>query len=319
MDRSCSELNRNVQLNLKDILQSYYLATHYDPAWYKAWHTWALANFEVVGFLENQHNKINDVPTNELAAHIVSAVTGKESVHPTDLSVLIPFLGFFRSISLRNENALQDTLRLLTLWFKYGAHDDVSHAMSNGFTDVEVDTWLEVIPQIIARIQTPSSNIRRNINNLLTEVGKHHPQALIYPLTVASKSSSAVRKKAALNIMDRMKEHSPVIVEQALLVSHELIRVAILWHELWHEGLEEASRLYFTDHNPMGMIAFLEPLHDMLEAVKIPFAHSTVLLICVCRVPKLLVKSLSPRCLEGISTRLVRHAGDTRSMGRRGI
>ncbi len=85
-----------------------------------------------MGFLENQqHNKISDVPGDELTAHIVSAVTG-----------------FFRSISLRNENALQDTLRLLTLWFKYGAHDDVSHAMSNGFTDVEVDTWLEVIPQV---------------------------------------------------------------------------------------------------------------------------------------------------------------------------
>lgn len=38
-------------------------------------------------------------------------------------------------------------------------------------------------------------------------------------------------------------------VEQALLVSSELIRVAILWHEQWHEGLEEASRLYFGDGN----------------------------------------------------------------------
>ena len=183
--------------------------------------------------------------------------------------------GFFRSIGLRNENALQDTLRLLTLWFKFGHHDDVSHAMGSGFSSVEVNTWLEVIPQIIARIQTPSSNIRRNINTLLTDVGKQHPQALIYPLTVASKSSSAVRKSAALSIMERMREHSPVMVEQALLVSHELIRVAILWHELWHEGLEEASRLYFTDKNPEGMIAFLEPLHDMLEAVSqfTPFPH----------------------------------------------
>lgn len=109
--------------------------------------------------------------------------------------------------------------------------------------------------------------MRRNINNLLTEVGKHHPQALIYPLTVASKSSSVSRKNAALAIMDRMREHSPVIVEQALVVSHELIRVAILWHELWHEGLEEASRLFFNDKNPEGMIAALEPLHEMLEAV----------------------------------------------------
>lgn len=67
--------------------------------------------------------------------------------------------------------------------------------------------------------------------------------------------------------MDRMREHSPIIVEQALVVSHELIRVAILWHEMWHEGLEEASRLFFNDKNPEGMIATLEPLHEMLEAV----------------------------------------------------
>ena len=57
--------------------------------------------------------------------------------------------GFFRSIGLRNENALQDTLRLLTLWFKFGHHDDVSMAIGNGFTSVEVDTWLEVIPQVL--------------------------------------------------------------------------------------------------------------------------------------------------------------------------
>ena len=51
------------------------------------------------------------------------------------------------------------------------------------------------------------------------------------------------------------------------MVSRELIRVAILWQELWHEGLEEASRLFFSEKNPAGMIAALEPLHDMLEAV----------------------------------------------------
>jgi FKBP12-rapamycin complex-associated protein len=56
--------------------------------------------------------------------------------------------GFFRSIALQNANALQDTLRLLTLWFKFGGHEDVSNAMANGFSTVEVDTWLEVIPQV---------------------------------------------------------------------------------------------------------------------------------------------------------------------------
>ena len=39
--------------------------------------------------------------------------------------------------------------------------------------------------------------------------------------------------------MAEMKERRPELVEEALLVSRELIRVAVLWHEMWHEGLEE--------------------------------------------------------------------------------
>ena len=70
-------LTHEAQRNMIDILLSYNLATHYDPEWYKAWHTWALANFEVVVFLENQQfNRISDVPGQELTAHIVSSVTG---------------------------------------------------------------------------------------------------------------------------------------------------------------------------------------------------------------------------------------------------
>lgn len=68
--------------------------------------------------------------------------------------------------------------------------------------------------------------------------------------------------------MNKMRDHSASLVEQAVLVSQELIRVAILWHELWHEGLEEASRLFYGDHNIEAMFATLEPLHDMLEKVR---------------------------------------------------
>lgn len=41
--------------------------------------------------------------------------------------------------------------------------------------------------------------------------------------------------------------------------------MAILWHEMWHEALEEASRLYFGESNVAGMLAVLTPLHDMME------------------------------------------------------
>ncbi|KAG6916802.1 hypothetical protein DXG01_005325 [Tephrocybe rancida] len=234
--------------NVDDILKSYHLATHFDPSWYKAWHTWAMANFEVVSYMSSHSQAIKN-PDDRFVAHIVQAVDG-----------------FFRSITLKNEEPLQDTLRLLTLWFKYGSIDDVSHAMRDGFTTVEVVAWLAVIPQIIARIQTPDANIRQDIKRLLVDIGGHHPQALIYPLTVASKSSNISRRNAALSIMGRMREHSSTLVSQGFVVIRELVRVAILWHELWRDGIEDASKRYYTEKDPDGMIATLAPLHDMLKS-----------------------------------------------------
>lgn len=35
-----------------EVLDHYSLATELDPAWYQAWHAWALANFDVITELE---------------------------------------------------------------------------------------------------------------------------------------------------------------------------------------------------------------------------------------------------------------------------
>ncbi len=59
--------------------------------------------------------------------------------------------------------------------------------------------------------------MRRLIHDLLAEVGKEHPQALIYPLTVASKSQSFNRQTAASSVMDKLRAHSAVLVDQVLI------------------------------------------------------------------------------------------------------
>lgn len=128
------------------------------------------------------------------------------------------------------------------MWFDYGQSAQVSEAIAEGIRLVEKNTWLQVIPQLIARIDTNRLLVSKLIHHLLVDIGKTHPQALVYPLTVATKSNSTVRRAAANKILKSMSEHSPTLVRQALMASEELIRVAILWHEIWHEGLEEASR-----------------------------------------------------------------------------
>lgn len=97
-------------------------ATELNSASYKAWHAWAMLHFEAVSSQPDGVSK-----------HVVLAVGG-----------------FFRSISLGRERALQDTLRLLTLWFKYGAIPAVNDSVRQGFDSIPIDMWLSVTPQVDA-------------------------------------------------------------------------------------------------------------------------------------------------------------------------
>ncbi|KAH8375520.1 target of rapamycin [Drosophila serrata] len=247
-------------------LECFEKATSYDPNWYKAWHLWAYMNFKVVQAQKTALDKQQPQGAASMGMGMGMMSLGLDS----DLMIIqqyaVPAVqGFFRSISLIKGNSLQDTLRLLTLWFDYGNHAEVYDALLSGMKLIEINTWLQVIPQLIARIDTHRQLVGQLIHQLLMDIGKNHPQALVYPLTVASKSASLARRNAAFKILDSMRKHSPTLVEQAVMCSEELIRVAILWHEQWHEGLEEASRLYFGDRNVKGMFEILEPLHAMLD------------------------------------------------------
>uniref|UniRef100_A0A7R9YR22 Serine/threonine-protein kinase TOR n=1 Tax=Chlamydomonas euryale TaxID=1486919 RepID=A0A7R9YR22_9CHLO len=230
-----------------DVLASLRRATSHASSWAKSWHQWALFNVAVM-------------------QHYVSALDPDAAI----LHVAPAVHGFFRSVALgqaagdRTGN-LQDILRLLTLWFNHGSYPDVEAALEEGFQLVSIDTWLVVIPQIIARIHTNNNIVRKLIHQLLIKIGRHHPQALMYPLLVATKSQSPGRRAAAFKVLDEIRTNNAALVEQAHLVSHELIRMAILWHEMWHEGLEEASRLYFGESNVEGMLNTLLPLHEMME------------------------------------------------------
>ena len=51
------------------------------------------------------------------------------------------------------------------------------------------------MPQLISRIHQPNEIVSRSLFALLTDLGKAHPQALVYPLTVAITSESTSRKR----------------------------------------------------------------------------------------------------------------------------
>lgn len=213
------------------------------PEWYTAWHVWALVNYKFISVFEKQnprHPKID--------SHLQPAITG-----------------FVKSVALAPYDNLQDLLRLLTLWFKYGAKKEAEGAMREGFELIQVDKWLTVIPQLMARIHISLRTVRHGIHNVLTNLGKVHPQALVFPLTVAKQSPFPTRVTAAQSIMTSLRQYSSTLLDETLLVSTELIRVAILWKEKFYKGLDEASRYYYIEKKNDAMTMVLQRLNEILE------------------------------------------------------
>lgn len=242
-----------------DVLACFKRSTLLENCGYRAWHAWALLNFRIALQMGDKDDAASPDSRGKRAAasaaqrnHVVAAVKG-----------------FVNAINLGTKkfsaSVQQDMLNLLTCVFKYGELEGVASIINHCVGTVAIEAWLGVLPQLLARIHIKTNSIRSVLHPLLIRLGERHPQALMYPLSVLLKSPVAERKNAAESLMNTLRAHSSALVEESLMVSSELIRVAILWLETWHEGLEDASRLYFGEGNVSGMLDLLLPLHEQLE------------------------------------------------------
>lgn len=156
---------------------------------------------------------------------------------------------FVKAIQLAEGSRVEDTLRLLMIWFDHCEKPEVFEQLRDQLKSIPVETWLEVVPQLMSRMDS-CKNVGLLVKQVVLDISKAHPQAIVYALTAATKSKNAQRCKVAREILRLMAEERKQFVDQACLISDEFIRCAILWHEQWHGALEEAFRLYFQVTRP---------------------------------------------------------------------
>eukprot|EP00792_Barthelona_sp_PAP020_P008846 TRINITY_DN3253_c1_g1_i2.p1 TRINITY_DN3253_c1_g1~~TRINITY_DN3253_c1_g1_i2.p1 ORF type:complete len:2404 (+),score=519.61 TRINITY_DN3253_c1_g1_i2:42-7253(+) len=181
--------------------------------------------------------------------------------------VLIPeaMESFIEAIVLNGSQQLQDLLRLLQLWFNFGNHRELSDQLrvicTWGFDRIASKVWLQVLPQMIARLSSAEHDVLIQLEDRLKKIGTLHPQSLIYPLTVAASEGQPI----AARVLSSMKEHSPKLVSDGNIVIHELIRIAILWSEQWVHVLDEAGHYFINQRDYLGMVNVIQPLHDLIN------------------------------------------------------
>ena len=251
-----------VEQGCNDILMAFKRATAENSNNYKAWHNWGLINFRLAQNEKNQTpfntsgsiasvEKIN-YPSITMRNHVVAAVEG-----------------FVKAVCLGTKRwtgaVQQDLLNFLSCIFSYGELNEVAAVIEKEIVFVQLEAWLGVLPQILARIHVQTAVVKKTLPQIMINLGEKHPQALMLPLNNLIMSPMTPRKETAEHIMKALKRKHSGLVDEARMVSTELIRVAIFWIELWHEALEDASRLYFAEGNIQGMLDVLLPLHKKIE------------------------------------------------------
>ena len=88
---------------------------------------------------------------------------------------------FTMTLSLTPGSRLENTLRLLQLWFQYGECDEVYKLLRENIKGLPVETWLEVIPQLMARLDS-SERMSSLVKQVIYELLKSKPQVTLYSL-----------------------------------------------------------------------------------------------------------------------------------------
>ena len=93
-------------------------------------------------------------------------------------------IGFTKSVCIGGKNiskTLQDLLRIIDVWFSMGHDETIDNLVIQSFETIDIDSWLLVIPQLLARVNLKDERIKNSLSILLKKIGFIHPRALIYP------------------------------------------------------------------------------------------------------------------------------------------
>ena len=222
------------------------LATKYNNSSYKLWHNFAMFNYKYYKFIfsnikkEEQDN--SDNITNKEILFGINAVKG-----------------FKNSLSIGGKDrnkTFQDLLRLIDIFFSIGnISDNLLSLISETFNFIDIDAFLNVIPQLLCRFDIKEPKILNVLFNILTKIGLAHPHAIISSLIVMKYSNSKNRKNAAKTVLSQIinqNENFQNLIDEYEMFVNELNKCAMLLHEEWSENIEDIAKIFQNkDYNTL--------------------------------------------------------------------
>ena len=223
---------------VSEINNNFILATKYNTTNFTLWHSYAMFNYKLYKSLLNIKTKDKNIILNNNIdkSYTMNAVEGFKN------SIIIG--------RQKKKNIFQDLLRLIDIFFdSSSSNNDLINLIDSSFNEIEVDSFLIVLPQLLCRFNLKDSNVLSVLISLLIKIGKTYPRSIIFNLIVMKYSNSKKRISMAqkiLNAIINVSNTNKKLVEESEMFIKELNNCAILLHEQWSEAIEETSKMYYN-------------------------------------------------------------------------
>lgn len=131
--------------------------------------------------------------------------------------------------------------------------------------EIPSSVWINVLPQIAAKIRSTEEGFRITVQTLVYTLGCDHPHVVFPQLSVASRSPVAHRRSAGNAVQERFSASCPRLSADFLRLFSQLSRISQTPWERFLEILESATRAWRLRHNESEVIALLGPLNQALD------------------------------------------------------
>ncbi|EIW71794.1 hypothetical protein TREMEDRAFT_67963 [Tremella mesenterica DSM 1558] len=207
-----------------EVYRYYSLAYKLDPGWFVASYSLSQAAMNI--FEGNNCSRQDPIAVNN---YVVPAIRG-----------------LFQAVRSPEspEKGIKALLRLVTLWHRFGESESVLLEVSAQLGETSVASWLNAIPQLIARLGTKHRDLQALLIELLKNIANQFPHAVIWPLLTASQTkvhdAHDKNEGGARVIMDHIcsMPNGTRLISQAELVGTELIRTSVSWLEKWRNLID---------------------------------------------------------------------------------
>ena len=136
-----------------------------------------------------------------------------------------------------------------------------------GLKIIDIDAFLNVIPQLLCRFDLKNTKILDVLFNILIKIGLAHPHSIISSLIVMKYSNSKKRKFAANKILSEISHKNynfKKLIDECEIFVTELNKCAMLLHEEWLEVVEEAAKV-FQNKDYDSFVSQMMKIHEKMN------------------------------------------------------